>query len=1227
MKRKPNYNLKIAQILKNNFKIRKSQYLSLIIGIILTVTFIAVMALLLGSIYSSAKESFYSRYSKADFIFVDTTESAVQEFAEKGIVTDYGVARVIGYVQPEEQAFASHSFPYAVASLDARAEEYLQLELFSGRMPETAGEIALEVEALRSLGKSPALGDEIIIPLHVLIGADKNSPQEPVEKSFTVVGIVKNKNASIMQSLTNPGEIGYGRLPLAYVSAAEPLAAGTVPSFVIYSSFDKTFLSKLKGLSSGGVRDNFGLTGLNINSELEMLTKNMLAFDKYWEFDFSMPIALGAIFTCALVLAAIFGTRNSMRSVLDSKNRQIAMMRAVGATRRQIVALHMKETLFITALTIPLAIVLGVLILRFAGRYLPSNFTLFFHPLLLLGIAAFSLAVIFMTNIGQVIKVSRIPPMQAIRNIDLTRKLKKHKVVSKSHFSPSWLLAARNTKLYSTRLPGISFFLALCLAIAMFAGGLLQIKMNQEEEFKNDYILEQSLLPATYINSHYQRPAFSENDLDSIRNLPKVDTVLGVKDLNLNLEVQEPTSYFIQDGYGPLGFLCPDSGVFGAHIHPDLYDQIKEKYGFETEFVPFTLLALPSDALKEILDYKAAGQVDLEAINAGRSVIVNVPHMSVTYYENGCIGWGLAYPAEQNQGKTTIYENDYFRAGDSLEMRLLYTDEVLDEAFPIMPDVKLPNKVDSLARSVEIAEVFSSDYSDFNKYRVLGNLGAITTIEGMANLGFDCSYSSIFVDMQPRLSQETASYVETALEQLSWRVNGSYFVNHRQFREASRKVLAQTLITAASIFIVLASICGSIISNNISARIRSSKRAIGTIRAVGAPKNMVWKSFFYQILGFFLVGTILGLILGAALLIYLYGKSGDKISPLPLLLPPAFIAILFFIVSFGAYRKVGRIMKRPIVQNIREFVIIVGLLLLPILLLAPGKNVQAATKAPPRLMIEEFQVEKEEGGELLPGDEATLRIRLKNMQPGLKASNIVISCQAEDHSVIPLGSSSHYIAGISALKEEEWVLPVKIPETASPGLHTVSFSFEYQDSQGSIYSGSQTFYIELGQELRLEHDDLIYTNRIIQGEVLDFSLNIMNLGKGSLNNVLLRTKVPGLSEGISSLVGTIGPGQSNKGLLSVYINPEQEVKAYSGTILLKFEDERGRSYSQELPVQLEVLKKVEFTPSEKSGEQGEAAFPYGWVIGLGFVILILLVIVIVQSVRIRKYRAAEEARL
>ena len=57
-------------------------------------------------------------------------------------------------------------------------------------------------------------------------------------------------------------------------------------------------------------------------------------------------------------------------------------------------------------------------------------------------------------------------------------------------------------------------------------------------------------------------------------------------------------------------------------------------------------------------------------------------------------------------------------------MRLLYTDEVLDEAFPIMPDVKLPNKVDSLARSVEIAEVFSSDYSDFNKYRVLGNLGA-----------------------------------------------------------------------------------------------------------------------------------------------------------------------------------------------------------------------------------------------------------------------------------------------------------------------------------------------------------------------------------------------------------------------------------------------------------------------------------------------------------------------
>ncbi|NLK01793.1 MAG: hypothetical protein GX314_01835, partial [Clostridiaceae bacterium] len=54
MKREPIYNLKIAQILKNNIKTRKSQYLSLIMGIILTVTFIAVMALLIGSIYSSA---------------------------------------------------------------------------------------------------------------------------------------------------------------------------------------------------------------------------------------------------------------------------------------------------------------------------------------------------------------------------------------------------------------------------------------------------------------------------------------------------------------------------------------------------------------------------------------------------------------------------------------------------------------------------------------------------------------------------------------------------------------------------------------------------------------------------------------------------------------------------------------------------------------------------------------------------------------------------------------------------------------------------------------------------------------------------------------------------------------------------------------------------------------------------------------------------------------------
>ena len=53
--------------------------------------------------------------------------------------------------------------------------------------------------------------------------------------------------------------------------------------------------------------------------------------------------------------------------------------------------------------------------------------------------------------------------------------------------------------------------------------------------------------------------------------------------------------------------------------------------------------------------------------------------------------------------------------------------------------VKLPDQVDSLATSVEIAEVFSSDYSDIGKHRILGNLAAITTLEGMVNLGFDLS--------------------------------------------------------------------------------------------------------------------------------------------------------------------------------------------------------------------------------------------------------------------------------------------------------------------------------------------------------------------------------------------------------------------------------------------------------------------------------------------------------
>ena len=82
---------------------------------------------------------------------------------------------------------------------------------------------------------------------------------------------------------------------------------------------------------------------------------------------FAVPVKLWVllcVFAAVLALISCIGIINSFSSNLAERRKQIGMMRAVGATRRQIIRIYGREALVISLICAPASILLS-------GRYSP----------------------------------------------------------------------------------------------------------------------------------------------------------------------------------------------------------------------------------------------------------------------------------------------------------------------------------------------------------------------------------------------------------------------------------------------------------------------------------------------------------------------------------------------------------------------------------------------------------------------------------------------------------------------------------------------------------------------------------------------------------------------------------------------------------------------------------------------------------------------------------------
>ncbi len=195
-----------------------------------------------------------------------------------------------------------------------------------------------------------------------------------------------------------------------------------------------------------------------------------------------------------------------------------------------------------------------------------------------------------------------------------------------------------------------------------------------------------------------------------------------------------------------------------------------------------------------------------------------------------------------------------------------------------------------------------------------GHTCIFTTTTGIEKVaGTPIDYERLFIDYDGVLDDDADTAATDYLESL---VAGNFEAEsgyaHDKENQSYMRIL---IISLLAVVILFFSICASIVNNALTAKIRESKKEIGTLRAVGASVKEITISYVRQLVSMFSWGCGIGFIGYIITHIILY-----KIFELTFEIWPAIIicVLLFSMCSLNLYLKIRKEMKNSIVDNIRE---------------------------------------------------------------------------------------------------------------------------------------------------------------------------------------------------------------------------------------------------------------------------------------------------------------------
>lgn len=428
----------LTNLVKGNLKSSKAK--SVLICITIMLTLLTSVGIICNNWLKTNKAATIEYSGSFEGIYKRVNKDKLDIIKNNASIDQYGIYKAIGTSQYED---SNLGLIYA----DNTIKNMANIKFEDGTMPEKENEIAIESGYLNLLNNGAKIGDKIKLSYESL------STGEIKEKEFILSGILqtsdiskaqKSYSAIISKSYFVSEEVDENTKYNVYINIVKPkkLTADEVKESILS-------IAKNMGIEEYDVRINTDYINAS-NPDPQVIAGGIV-------------VALIIILSSMLVIYSIFYV-----SVIN-KVHEYGKLRAVGATKRQIRKIILREGFILSCISIPLGIAIGYLIGQVVilkalkmDRYGVGGMNIF----IAIGVAVITVISVLLSLLKPMKMACNISPVEAMRYDGNDSKQKKRKGYEEINLKKiTFANLSRNKKrtvitLLSLSLSGILFIVA-----------------------------------------------------------------------------------------------------------------------------------------------------------------------------------------------------------------------------------------------------------------------------------------------------------------------------------------------------------------------------------------------------------------------------------------------------------------------------------------------------------------------------------------------------------------------------------------------------------------------------------------------------------------------------------------------------------------------------------------------------------------------------------------------